>query len=266
MNQGGEPEHDDYGLPRVDIQIPDDARELYRDVQAYHRELRAIRRHERSRRWRAPLRRSSVVIPLIAGCLVLAMMASMVLTMFSANPYFSNDVGRNAAKSSASQHRSARPGRATPTVRAGPGPAVRSPGGTVTVEPGQKSGAPLPSTTITVAGTPVPLRSLTSRALAIVPAHCRCALLLRQLISQARTAGVTVYLVGPRGSRDELDSFTPAATPGLTVVAIDAADVLRTTYRAVGLTILLVDSHGSVVVSPPGLPMERQLESLKPAG
>ena len=84
MNHSGEPGHDDYGLPRVDIQIPDDARELDRDVQAYHRELRALRRHERSLRWRTPLRRSGMTVPLIAGCLVLAMVAGMVLTMFSA--------------------------------------------------------------------------------------------------------------------------------------------------------------------------------------
>src|SRR6266705_3147864 len=88
VNHSGEPGHDDYGLPRVDIQIPDDARERDRDVQAYHRELRALRRHERSLRWRTSLRRSGMTVPLIAGCLVLAMVAGMVLTMFSANPYF----------------------------------------------------------------------------------------------------------------------------------------------------------------------------------
>ncbi len=107
MNQGGEPAHDDYGLPRVDIQIPDDARELDRDVQAYHRELRALRRHERSLRWRAPLRRSGMIVPLIAGCLVLAMVAGMVLTMFSANPHFSG-LSDQARWTTSAEHR---PGR-----------------------------------------------------------------------------------------------------------------------------------------------------------
>jgi len=86
VNQGGEPGHDDYGLPSVDIQVPDDARDLYRDVQAYHRELRALRRQERSRRWREPLGKSGLVLPVIAGFLVLAMIAGMILTIFSANP------------------------------------------------------------------------------------------------------------------------------------------------------------------------------------
>ena len=284
MNQGGEPGHDDYGLPRVDIKVPDDARELERDVQAYYRELRALRRRDRSRRWRAPLHRSGVVIPLVAGCLVLAMIASMVLTMFSSNPDFSGTVGKNlpdaSGRHSGADRRMA--SSAAPAVRHGVSarptgslPATASPAGlrpsagAVTAGPGQEAGVPLPSTTITVAGKPVALRGLKSTALAIVPAHCGCAMLVRQLISQASTAKVTVYLVGPRGSRAELDNFTPGATAGTAIVAIDPAQVLDATYRAVGLTVLLVDSHGTVVVSPrvrPGFRLESQLALLKPAG
>src|SRR5258708_5879402 len=88
VNQGGEQGHDDYGLPPVDIEIPDDARELYRDVQAYHRELPALRRQERSIRWRAPFRRSGVAIPLLAGCLIAALVAVMLSAMFTQNRYF----------------------------------------------------------------------------------------------------------------------------------------------------------------------------------
>ena len=116
MNQGGEPAHDDYGLPRVDIEIPDDARELDRDVQAYHRELRALRRIERSNRWRAPLRKSGMLVPLIAGCLVLAMIGGMVLTMFSANPNFAGIAGRESLPATSARHMS--PARA-PRARAG---------------------------------------------------------------------------------------------------------------------------------------------------
>lgn len=268
MNQGGEPGHDDYGLPRVDIQIPDDARELDRDVQAYHRELRAMRRHERSRRWRAPLRRSGVLVPLIAGCLVLAMIGSMVLTMFSANPNFSGVAGKNPSGPGAARQSGSGPGKATSTAPAVRHGATTQPtGGAITVEPGQQAGVPLPSKTITVAGKPLALHGLTSTALAIIPGHCRCAILIRQLISQARSARVTVYLVGPLGSRSELDSLAPTAAPRTALVAIDAAQVLNTTYKAVGVTLLLVDSHGSVVVSPlrAGFQMERQLQLLKPA-
>ena len=55
VNAGGEPERDDFPLPPVDIEIPDDARDLARDVQAYHRERRAARRRRRLGRLHAPL-------------------------------------------------------------------------------------------------------------------------------------------------------------------------------------------------------------------
>jgi len=83
VNIGGDPGRDDYGLPPVDIEIPDDARELDRDVQAYHRELRARRRHRRTRKLAAPLIRDGMVLPLLAGCLALTLLAGTLLTVFS---------------------------------------------------------------------------------------------------------------------------------------------------------------------------------------
>ena len=83
MNIGGDPGRDDYGLPPVDIEIPDDARELDRDVQAYHRELRAQRWRRRTRRMAGPLTRDGMVLPLLAGCLALTLLAGTLLTVFS---------------------------------------------------------------------------------------------------------------------------------------------------------------------------------------
>ena len=54
VNPGGGSGWDE---PPLDIQIPDDARELERDVLAYHRELRAKRRRSRLRRLALALRR-----------------------------------------------------------------------------------------------------------------------------------------------------------------------------------------------------------------
>ena len=85
MNVGGDPERDDFGLPPVDIEIPDDARELDRDVQAYHRELRALRRRQRAGRLRGPLNRDRMALPLLAGCLILALITSTLLIMFAAD-------------------------------------------------------------------------------------------------------------------------------------------------------------------------------------
>ena len=83
VNIGGDPGRDDYGLPPVDIEVPDDARELDRDVQAYHRELRAQRWRRRTRRMAGPLTRDGMVLPLLAGCLALTLLAGTLLTVFS---------------------------------------------------------------------------------------------------------------------------------------------------------------------------------------
>jgi hypothetical protein len=263
VNQGSEPGHDEFGLPRVDIQIPDDARELYRDVQAYHRELRAVRRQERSRRWRAPLRHTGVVAPLIAGCLVLAMVASMILTMFSANPYFSGIAGQNprsaGAKNGGHQTVGA-PKPASSALRPG------TPSPSASGAPSQA--APLPGKSITVAGRPLALRTLTSTALALVPVRCQCAALIGQLVSQARAAGVTVYLVGPRGSLPELKHLAPRGAAGTVVVAVDPRGALDATYRPVGLSVLLVGARGSVTWAPSlgsGFQLEPALRQLKTA-
>jgi hypothetical protein len=84
VNRGGDPERDDYPLPPVDIEIPDDARELEREVQAYHRELRAQRRHRLARRLGGSLTRDGMVLPLLASCLALTLLAGTLLTMFTA--------------------------------------------------------------------------------------------------------------------------------------------------------------------------------------
>ena len=262
MNHGGEPAHDDYGLPRVDVEIPDDARELYRDVQAYHRELRALRRHQRSDRWRAPLRRSGMAVPLIAGCLVLAMIAGMVLTMFSANPYFSGIDGQAKDSPGATSTRRA----AAPAGPSAPSSASQSASATPSGGTGRTASLPLPDKTISVGGKRVALRGLPGTALAIIPANCGCAAVVGQLLAQAVAAGVTVYLVGRRGSLTELDTLASGQQKGTAVVAIDADNAFGSAYRHSGLTVLLVDSHGGVRVTSRLTPdFQRTLRKLKPA-
>jgi hypothetical protein len=275
VNQGGEPGRDDEGLPRVDIEIPDDARELYRDVQAYHRELRALRRRQRSDRLRAPLRRTSVIWPVMAGCLLLALVSGMVLTVFSTDPYFSgaaNPARKNAASASRPASSPAQHNGSTGTTGSSPAapPQARSRTASGSGAAGStRSAAPLPGKSISVAGKQVALRTLTSTALAIVPANCRCAAAVQQLLEQAKLAEVTIYLVGPRGSAAELAKLAAHATPGRALIATDAANVLQSAYRTDGLTVLLVDSHGVVMIASglqPGLHLERELDLLRPAG
>ncbi|MEV4672111.1 hypothetical protein AB0K34_10710 [Actinomadura sp. NPDC049382] len=81
---GGDP--DDYGLPRVDVVVPDDARELERDMAAYHREERRRRRRARVRRLTRPVTRFGVAIPIIAGALLVALLSGVLMTAFGPRP------------------------------------------------------------------------------------------------------------------------------------------------------------------------------------
>ncbi len=262
MNQGGEQGHDDYGLPRVDIEIPDDARELFRDVQAYHRELRAIRRQQRSLRWRAPFRRSGIAIPLLAGSLILALLAVMVSAMLTVNPYLASQRPTHQGSEAG------RPGGKVSTQ--GPGTRTSSSAPASPTPASGSTAARLPGKTINVAGKPLTLSTLRGTALAIVPANCNCTAAVATLLRQAASAGVSIYLVGPRGSSTELERLAATVSEKkATKVATDDANVLTAAYQPVGLTVLLVDSHGRVTEAArlgPRLMLERQLQLLKPAG
>ena len=86
MNPGGGSGWDE---PPLDIQIPDDARELDRDVLAYHRELRAQRRRNRLRRLAgpfAPFAARGSVMPLLASILAVCLVAGAMLSVATFSP------------------------------------------------------------------------------------------------------------------------------------------------------------------------------------
>ena len=82
MNPGGGSGWDE---PPLDIQVPDDARELERDVLAYHRELRAKRRRKRLRRLTAPFGQGTV-LPLLASILAVCLVAGAMLSVATFSP------------------------------------------------------------------------------------------------------------------------------------------------------------------------------------
>ena len=100
VNPGGEPGRDDGGLPPVDIEIPDDARELDREVLAYRREQRARHRRARWDRILGPLRGHGALLPLVAGCVALSMLAGTLLSVFSISPASAPVLSRSAPPSS----------------------------------------------------------------------------------------------------------------------------------------------------------------------
>jgi len=216
VNRGGDPERDDYGLPPVDIEIPDDARELDRDIQAYRRELRAQRRHRLAQRLGGPLTRDGMVLPLLASCLALTLLAGTLLTMFTA---------RRALPSATQTTSVPRPSR----------PAVGQVGGL------------LPEASVTVgSGRSAALRDFHPSVLALVPAGCQCAAAARQLGQQAATASVNLYFVAAGSAVGQ--ARTLARRSGLSGdhVITDSRDVMGSTYQTAGLTAVLVDKDGAV--------------------
>jgi hypothetical protein len=86
----------------LDIQIPDDARELDRDVLAYHRELRARRRRNRLRRLTSPFAGQGTVMPLLASILAVCLVAGAMLSVATFSPQMAPGEHHHQATAAAS--------------------------------------------------------------------------------------------------------------------------------------------------------------------
>ena len=237
MNLGGEPERDDSGLPPVDIVVPDDARELDRDVQAYRRELRALRRHQRRMRWHGPLTRDGVILPLLASCLVLALIAGTLLTFFTARPGGEPAGGRRPAAAASSRA----------SGQADSPPATVSPH------------AFPADITLTMDGVTIPRGGLTDHVFALVPSGCACSPALTRLVKQAAQAGVSVFLIGGAklATVQQIRALAVPANLTSVQVAQDARGTLASTYltasetiKGSAPTVLLVAANSTVSVAP----------------
>jgi hypothetical protein len=244
VNAGGDPDRDDFGLPPIDIEIPDDARELDRDVQAYQRELRAMRRRQRARRLRGPLTREGMVLPLLAGCLILALITSTLLIMFAADQTgVPEQPGHVASQPAAPRH----PLASSPSLAG-------------------QIGGPLPAGQLVVADTAVPLSKVAGpkpAVLTLVPQNCQCASTLRDLKSAAAQAQVPVYLVAANGEQQQLPGLAAQAGPIPAKLAEDTSNVLFRTYAPSGLTAILVRPDGSVAAIARRLPQPGLADSLR---
>jgi hypothetical protein len=235
VNRGGEPDRDDYGLPPVDIEIPDDARELEREIQAYRRELRMQRRHRLFRRLGGPLTRDGMVLPLLASCLALTLLAGTLLTMFTAR-------------------------RAVPsTLQTTSAPRqTRLPVGHV--------GGLLPVASVTVASDEIrALRDFHPSVLVLVPAGCQCLAAAHRLSAQANTAGVKLYFVATSPAVAQARKLARRTGLSADRVVTDTHDAMSV-YQPVGLTAVLVYRDGLVrSINPqlgPGLQLEGSMKAL----
>lgn len=200
------------------VVVPDDARELAADIEAYHRELRAVRRARRwgwltgSRVWK----RWSFPLGMVVGALSLAALV-FVLLAFESAP--------------------AHPARLGPTPLATPAFA-----------PGERFGllpdAQLSSAPAGGGGVVRSALSLRPALVALVPLSCRCTDVVSALADEARDVGARLAVVAP-GSRDAEVSALPGQVRGVQTW-YDAGAALATAYTAHGVTVLVVDPDGVV--------------------
>jgi hypothetical protein len=265
VGRNSDPQGDDYGLPHIDIVVPDDARELDRDVVAYRREQRQRRRRARWRQLFRPFTRYGLAAPIIAAAVLIAVVSGTLLTVLG-------------------PHSVPRP----PATVQPPRPSART---------GQLGG-PLPDARITLDGEPAALKDQRPAVIVLVPPDCHCDNIISSLARQATVRRIGVYLVaGPAVVDRGLEpgpgngTATPRPPAKLTPTArataaaselralakrsaarviADDAGTLVSTYRPNGLTAVFVHTDGVVrtVLSDPkaGQRFDSQLEPLQRPG
>ena len=136
MNPGGGSGWDE---PPLDIQIPDDARELDRDVLSYHRELRARRRRSRLRRLARPFAGQGAVMPLLASILAVCLVAGAMLSVATFGPATAPATRSNPSTTAASGLRSSpqasAPSSAPAATASGASASAARPSGSGTARP-----------------------------------------------------------------------------------------------------------------------------------
>ncbi|MEU5876681.1 hypothetical protein [Spirillospora sp. NPDC047279] len=249
MRPDGDPEPDDYGLPRVDVVVPDDARELEREVLAYRREERQRRRRARFRRLLSPFSRFGVAVPIIAGALLIALLSGALMTAFGPRP--------------------------------APRPTASLADPTSTVPPG-RPGGPLPSGDVAIVNGKAERRRLAdlrSGVLAIVPSQCACDRLIDELATRTRQYNLSFWLTLDRrdapASRDaalrRLRALGGAAHGGQVTLLEDEQGRLADMYtRDAGkATTLLIRPDGllaDIVSDPrPGRELSEKIKALNAA-
>jgi hypothetical protein len=106
---------------------------------------------------------------------------------------------------------------------------------------------PLPSGSVLADGKAVPLSSVRTAVLALVPDGCHCSAAAEQVSRQAIAVKVAVYLIAVGRSVRAVKAMAKAQgkTAAITV-ASDTHHALTMAYHPSGLTVVLVDQVGSV--------------------
>ena len=207
-------------------------------MQAYRRELRALRRRQRRMRLHRPLTRDGVVLPLLASCLVLALIAGTLLTLFASGP------------------QSELPGASQTPSHGAISPAAD----TLTA----KTGAMLPGAAVEINGVPEHLLNYAPAVVALLPASCSCTAAVGQLIDQSMAAHLKVVVFGTDAQLAAVRQLTEAGSANV-LAGQDPSGALAKAYPHNGLTALLIKPGGSVGVaelSSPTFRLNHQLARL----
>jgi hypothetical protein len=231
-----EPGRDDGNLPPVNVVIPDDARELDRDVLAYHRELRARRRRQRLMRLMRPFRvrelgGHAAMIPLIAACLAISLVGGALLSVATISPASAPTLSVPPTSGQA------------PVSASGVSASGVSASG---VSPGDLT--KLPAGTVHIGGRTVTLRSLVTSAIAVIPASCGCGPELERLAQQAVSAHVALYFAGAGPVIPQLPALVKRYGDGAAIATADYDGALGSAFHPTGLTVLLVFSDARAEV------------------
>jgi hypothetical protein len=226
-----EPGRDDSNLPPLNVVIPDDARELERDVIAYRREMRAQRRRRRLAWFVRPVSKSggpAAIVPLIAACLALSLVGGALLSVVTMGP------------------------ASAPTISASAQPPV------------SLSATKLPAASLEEpGGRPVPVRLLAPAAIALVPARCACGPSLLRLADQAVKADdIGLYFVGTgQEGLTQVSALVTLDGNNTALPMTDLGHVLSTAYHPARLTVLLIFKSGAAEVTTSDLSGSFQLGS-----
>ncbi len=239
---GPDGRHDDLDADQLEglaLLVPDDARSLDADRDAYLREVRG-RRFGRGgpdgyRRWLVLRalgggRPSGLAGPLLLVLLVVVGLVGSTLSVFSGSA--ANDLTQ------------------TP-LAVDPQQPVGSVGGL------------LPGTTVTIRGEEFGLRSARPAVLLLVPTSCPdCGAVLRSVRSQVaeyRTLGW--MLIGPATQQTQLKALSTNELGGSAIVAADDADLMGAAYSPQGITAVLVRDDGIVALVARGITATTRLET-----
>jgi hypothetical protein len=199
------------------VVVPDDARELARDVEAWRREQRWERRRRAFERkfFGGPNRTGSMSAPLVIAVLLAVVMLGATIVSSADSP------ARHVVPPVA-------------LALAAPAAAAGSLGGL------------LPDAGLTGPTGTTPAQVLRPAVLALASAGCACASALAHLADEAAGYGLTIYLVGAAAQHAELATLSDEVGRHDITVLADPSGTLVSALSRGGLTVVAVHADGVI--------------------